>query len=275
MSKKVLYHANCNDGFCAAFVLWKYYFENEEVEYIPVKYGQLLGELADEMWIVDFCYPINDLRRLSDRCSRLTIIDHHKSAREAIDKLPKMDHVEIVFDVNHSGGRLTFDWVVREKTKVRESLIAIDPPWIVDYTEDRDMWWHKLPMTHEINAGLNLYERTFEQWDCFILKSELALEGSVVLRYQKQLIDQAVRVAKQVVIQGHKVYCVNSTVLFSEIAGALAEKGDFGACWFRREDGKYQYSLRSRGDFDVSEIARTFGGGGHRNAAGFEIEYLI
>ena len=30
-------------------------------------------------------------------------------------------------------------------------------------------------------------------------------------------------------------------------------------------------SLRSVGDYDVSAIAKTFGGGGHRNAAGFEV----
>ena len=31
----------------------------------------------------------------------------------------------------------------------------------------------------------------------------------------------------------------------------------------------WQYSLRSRSDFDVSEIAKKFGGGGHAKAAGF------
>ncbi len=32
--------------------------------------------------------------------------------------------------------------------------------------------------------------------------------------------------------------------------------------------GKVRCSLRSRGEFDVASVARTFGGGGHRNAAG-------
>jgi phosphoesterase RecJ-like protein len=36
--------------------------------------------------------------------------------------------------------------------------------------------------------------------------------------------------------------------------------------------GKVRCSLRSRGDFDVAEVARHFGGGGHRNAAGCTIE---
>jgi len=30
-------------------------------------------------------------------------------------------------------------------------------------------------------------------------------------------------------------------------------------------------ALRSRGDFDVSAVARQFGGGGHKAAAGFSV----
>lgn len=56
----------------------------------------------------------------------------------------------------------------------------------------------------------------------------------------------------------------------SEVAGELCERGaEFGACYFEAENGRFQYSLRSRGDFDVSAIARRYGGGGHKNAAGF------
>ncbi|HSI73877.1 MAG TPA: bifunctional oligoribonuclease/PAP phosphatase NrnA [Fimbriimonas sp.] len=36
--------------------------------------------------------------------------------------------------------------------------------------------------------------------------------------------------------------------------------------------GKVRCSLRSRGDFDVAAVARTFGGGGHKNAAGCTID---
>ncbi len=36
--------------------------------------------------------------------------------------------------------------------------------------------------------------------------------------------------------------------------------------------GRYKISLRSRGEVDVEKVARHYGGGGHRNAAGCEIE---
>ena len=34
-------------------------------------------------------------------------------------------------------------------------------------------------------------------------------------------------------------------------------------------DNEYKVSLRAKGDVDVAEVAQSFGGGGHRNAAGF------
>lgn len=39
-----------------------------------------------------------------------------------------------------------------------------------------------------------------------------------------------------------------------------------------RSDGKTKVSLRSRGDVDVEKVARAHGGGGHKNAAGFELD---
>lgn len=44
-----------------------------------------------------------------------------------------------------------------------------------------------------------------------------------------------------------------------------------------REDGKFKASMRSAGDFCVSDICASFGGGGHKNAAGceFDAKYSI
>ena len=39
--------------------------------------------------------------------------------------------------------------------------------------------------------------------------------------------------------------------------------------WYVDSAGKVRVSLRSEGDYDVSGIAKRYGGGGHKNAAGF------
>ncbi len=43
----------------------------------------------------------------------------------------------------------------------------------------------------------------------------------------------------------------------------------FAGVYYDKPDGSQTWSLRSIGEFDVAAVAKTFGGGGHRNAAGF------
>ncbi|MGD9564083.1 MAG: bifunctional oligoribonuclease/PAP phosphatase NrnA [Pyrinomonadaceae bacterium] len=49
---------------------------------------------------------------------------------------------------------------------------------------------------------------------------------------------------------------------------------DILAAVYMREvgEGEYRVSLRSKGDINVAKVAETFGGGGHRNAAGLQVE---
>ena len=66
--------------------------------------------------------------------------------------------------------------------------------------------------------------------------------------------------------------------LASDLGHELANKsGTFGLVWSMAGDGQVHCSLRSNGSYDVSAIAAAFGGGGHRNAAGFStnIETLM
>jgi nanoRNase/pAp phosphatase (c-di-AMP/oligoRNAs hydrolase) len=51
----------------------------------------------------------------------------------------------------------------------------------------------------------------------------------------------------------------------------LAQTACVGLTWFERADGMIQFSLRSQGDIDVSEIAKKYLGGGHQHAAGFRL----
>ena len=66
---------------------------------------------------------------------------------------------------------------------------------------------------------------------------------------------------------------INANALFtSELGERLAEKcGSFALLWYVHSDGEVKCSLRSRGKVDVAAMAEKFGGGGHKNAAGFRM----
>jgi phosphoesterase RecJ-like protein len=54
----------------------------------------------------------------------------------------------------------------------------------------------------------------------------------------------------------------------------IVKDTDFGIMMEERDNATLSISLRSRGNFDVSEIAKELGGGGHRAAAGAEVKGL-
>ncbi len=59
----------------------------------------------------------------------------------------------------------------------------------------------------------------------------------------------------------------------SDVGNILAEKsGTYGAFWQQLPNHEVKWSLRSKGDYDVSVIASKFGGGGHKNAASFTLK---
>jgi nanoRNase/pAp phosphatase (c-di-AMP/oligoRNAs hydrolase) len=90
-------------------------------------------------------------------------------------------------------------------------------------------------------------------------------------RYVREMAAQQLRAR----FEGYDVPIVNAPYLnISELVGELSKGHPFAMGWFQRADGKYQYSLRSRmpEGIDVSELAKKYGGGGHKHAAGFTLE---
>lgn len=282
MKPLVIYHANCWDGFCAAWVAQK---ALGEIEAVPAQYGTPPPDVQGrQVFILDFSYPRNVMVEIVGAASWVCVIDHHKTAQEALSRLDEIlaPDLTVVFDIEKSGGRLAWeyfwDWrFAHLSAEARPFTLGVRrdlAPWLVDYTEDRDLWRHALDGTQEINAALRSYPLSFDLWDQFEQKdprSTFYYEGAAIRRREQQIVIDHIRHARDIEMDGHQIAVVNATVLFSEIAGELAKGKPFGACYFDRSDGKRQWSLRSDGDgVDVSVIAKAHGGGGHQHAAGFE-----
>src|SRR5262245_51981779 len=86
----VLYHADCPDGFCAAWVARRRF--GAGADYLPVQYGQEPPAAANDkdrpLYVVDFSYPRDVTFRLAAlRHAEMIVLDHHKTARTALDGL--------------------------------------------------------------------------------------------------------------------------------------------------------------------------------------------
>lgn len=260
----VLYH-NDADGFGAAFAVWKMLQGKDEARlavYTPVQYGQPVPEISEETtWlvIVDFSYDLETLKGLADRFQTL-VVDHHKTAEEAVLEFGKYKGCSVSFNLEKSGAMLTWELFHNRRC-----------PEILQYVQDRDLWRFELPVSEEVNLYIEALPREFEAWDKFDLCDAKAA-GTVLKAFRAAQINRVVKPSKLREFCGHVVPVVNCAVNISEVGHALLQRHEaapFSVSYFDSADDKRVYSLRSRGDFDVSDLAKEHGGGGHPQAAGF------
>lgn len=266
MKNTVIYHSNCFDGFGAAWVCRKALEKEGPVTYIPAKYGDAAPDVHGEyVWIVDFSYPKDVLLKLAED-NDVTVLDHHKTAQANCEGLPS--NIECTFDMNRSGAMLAWDHFFPNKTA----------PQLIQYIQDRDLWIWKLTGSREMSALIASYPRTFAVYDdlCHQLDNDawvdLVDQGAAILRFERQKVEEMCSEVKMVDLGDGLIPAVNVPYDFGSLCGEYLNTkypdAPYAAYYFDRADGDQQWGLRSRG-FDVSDVAKRFGGGGHKQASGF------
>lgn len=267
MRPLVIYHGGCRDGFCAAWVCHLALKEHDP-EFFTGYYGQEPPDVAGrDVVLVDFSYPLPQMESLAKSAATLLVLDHHKTAEAALRDF-KADNSRVVFDMEQSGAGLAWS----------NYFDGSDRPFLVRYTEDRDLWRHRLTESKAINSYISTLPFDFDAWsEASRMDIAEALRGGMVVESKiKQYVAEVRKNARRVTFEGHDVPIVNAPqVDISELLHDLCQGEAFAMGWWQRSDGEFQYSLRSVGDFDVSELAKRHGGGGHKNAAGFESATML
>lgn len=291
MKPLVIYHADCTDGYGAAFAAWLKL--GDEAEYLPIDYNHGLRGFTGLRWnlperdvyVLDFSFPRHLMEELFANAKRVVWLDHHKTAFEmwcgeyekgmVSQALPiggERHHIHL--NDNKSGALLAWEYF-HPDTEV---------PMLIRHIDDRDRWQWKLKGSAEIHAVLgSMQPWSFEQWEELVKPEHygsLFSEGRAILHAQKQHVERMAKQARKCVIRtpdgirSHAIgLAVNASLHQSEVGHELAnQSGTYGLVWYMAADNHVRCSLRSNGDYDVSAIARAFGGGGHRNAAGFETD---
>ncbi len=261
----VLFHDNCIDGTTSAMLAYRAL--GDTAEYIPVRYGHPPPDVTGKVvYILDFCYDEPTTRHIIDQAKSLTVLDHHKSAQKAMQELiasyKDNVNVHIEFDMERSGAGLCRDY------------FGIHDMPLVDYVEDRDLWRFKLPDSKTVNAFIGTIPRTIPSYlkvfqDTPIDEAKQLGKGAE--QYLEMYVTEVSKTAKLVSFEGYdKIPCVNAPYVgISELVGALAQNAPFALGYQVTADGYCAFSLRSRGEVDVSVLAERHGGGGHRGSAGF------
>jgi oligoribonuclease NrnB/cAMP/cGMP phosphodiesterase (DHH superfamily) len=266
----VIYHANCLDGFGAAVAAHMHFSAlGIEVDYYAAKHGHEPPDCRGrDVYVVDFSYHRDTLKQLCAVAEQVTVLDHHITAQNDLEGLSEEHaNLTVVFDMDRSGAVIT--WEHLHRTPVPQLLLHV---------QDRDLWLFSLEGSDEINTALMSHPFTFELWQSLIDEpqklQQLRIEGETLNRFRRQLVDQYKLRAVLGTIAGYQVPVVNAPhAIISDLLGELAEGHPFAA-GYQDMGARRSWSLRSRkeGGVDVAKVAELFGGGGHRNAAGFNTE---
>lgn len=261
----VIYHANCADGFTAAWCFWNIY--RDSIPYYPGQYNNPPPDMINgrHVFLVDFSYPREVVESMLNEATSVTLIDHHKSALKDLQDVPGLLYHT---SLDASGARLAWDYLYPNEA----------PPQMLLHVEDRDLWRFSHPNTRAITAALFSYDYEFYTWNSLMNADsekyqELVLAGGHLERKHRKDVKMLAELCKRrAVIADHDVPIANVPHIYASDVGNLLSNGEpFAACYYDSEEHRH-FSLRSvPGGEDVSEIAKLFDGGGHERASGFKV----
>jgi len=266
-----IYHGNCTDGTTAAAVLLKKY---GNCMLFPLEHGykeEAVKEILEnidqdtKVYIVDFSLKEKDLIKVIQKSKEVINIDHHISAKETLERIAeKYSNFKFIFNNDRSGASLTWEY-----------LFGDNPPWIVKYVEDQDIWkWrygektkyvnlYLLPLTNKPEKIVQLFDRPVD---------EIIEKGKIIASFTDYLINRFVERAKEtpVRIGDYIVKGYNTNYFQSEIGNILSTQNNQAVLLFTIQGLDVKMSFRSNegNKPDALELAKILGGGGHKNAAG-------
>lgn len=291
-----IHHFPCDDGFASAWVVRRKW---PDTIFAPTNYGQPFPNVdivGKNVLIADFSYKATELEKLAATVKSIVILDHHKTAqaeltrwdggRNAASVVPRLDGLDIAvaqactetgfpivatFDMERSGASLTWDFCFPGEPR----------PGFIAMIEDRDLWRMKLPNTRAFSLYLRSFDYDFAVWDGVAARMQVAPhsvldEAKAIERFYDRKIAEMMPTATLKAIGKWKdVPVAHAPYAFaSDLAHELLQaypQAPFAAVVVDSY-GARTYSLRSTDERqDVSEVAKQFGGGGHRNAAGFRV----
>jgi len=200
-STTVIYHADCADGFGAAFVAWKHF--GNGARYIPLHHGEdweTIGLSGQSVYILDYSFSRAILEKIARQARAVTQIDHHASARSPwLGLLQTQDggletfqHPELplalVFNLEKSGVRLAWEYFFPHSSM----------PLSLQHVEDMDMWRFALPGTRPFSRALRLQPFDFTVWDQLIAETRtpesprylsMLTEGAAIEQFLRREID--------------------------------------------------------------------------------------
>jgi len=305
---RVLYHCPCPDGAFAALAAYLRWNKDPQVEMdfiphstfraLPVEDNPAFTPDA-EVFLLDYVGPSDFVHRISKKVRHVTLLDHHKTAFELVEQWKLENSLPQNFDSHlfyeKCGATIAYEHFSKDCLLVADESERPKVEKLYSYIEDGDLWRNALPFSKEFSAGLGKkgieYDYTKNRslfMQLMLLDAEnLIEEGKKETERMDQVIKANLAQSFPIKLGGKdndfgKCLAVLTTApeLRSEMGHQLAEKSremglrGIGVICYEEAgmpdaDTSYKVSLRSIQEEDTSVIAKSYGGGGHKNASSF------
>lgn len=279
------------------------YSEKSEAAFVDLveKYDRYSTEAVDVI-IVDYCPKADTLKQLAELVCPwpwgleidITILDHHETsiAKEAVNcEHPDYPGISFIYEADLSGAGLAWEYIADYVSTGFVTVPQVPPA--VAYVQDRDLWKFELGAdTKNFHAYTRLVDRTPQAW-CRAFLNEDTMEPmcDVLAKGEMLIKEDEAAIANYMKNTKFQAICVNDLIamaaifkcdrkdLVSEICHKLLQAHpnlDLAFCVTELSEGSegYVWSVRSTDEtpscISAQSIAKHFGGGGHRNAAGFK-----
>lgn len=269
----LIFHHDDLDGRCSAAIMaaWCKLID-EQPEFIEIGYKDPvpLERISGRIAIVDFSFKPEIMEKIRERTTEIIWCDHHKTAEHyGYDDLPgRRDFT----NKGLSGCECT--WLY--------CFVGEPIPAAVKLIGDYDSWRLETePACFEFFEGMKLEDThpTSELWKSLLsiqympIIDQIKDKGRSAIQYRDNYCaDMLKAYGYETKIAGHKAIALNIYRFGSSQFGQAFYK--YPICLAYIHDGKkFTVSLYSD-EINVGKIAESFGGGGHRGAAGFVCETL-
>lgn len=270
-----VYHKVDFDGKCAAAIVL---MKHPDAELVPYNYGDDIDpeKFRGHRVIMVDCslQPFSRMLELAAICD-LMWIDHHKTAIEEYEKATEKFPAHI--DSKFAGCELTWQWAFPEAAKMPRAVWLLGRYDVWDMEADLDV----LPMQY----GLRLHDMQPRDimWQALMKGSrgdslETVIEdGRKILQYVQEFNRNLCHSCFEVTFDGLKCICLNAPRTNSQVYDSVFDPAKHDAMLSYFNSGNRYWTVTfytTKPGVDVGAVAKARGGGGHMQAAGFQIKDL-
>jgi oligoribonuclease NrnB/cAMP/cGMP phosphodiesterase (DHH superfamily) len=286
--KQYCYYHNDGDGRCAAAIVRLEYPGN--ISFVPIGNSNIsdpnFSKITqdDHVILVDLSIPLEVYNKLRDTTKNITWIDHHKTTMEIMDLIDKED-LDYVFKSGEGGACLLAWNYYRSPVKVPYvvNLISNYDEWKYKYG-DKVMLFHIGSSMFDLNPESSIWELLLDpspksKRDSKMFADNVCSMGHTILKYQESKVYELLfNCAFNITLEKFKFLAINTDNSNTALRKLDLKKFKIdadGLILFHRQKTKWVVSLYTDKEYvDVSTIAKKYGGGGHKSAAGFATKDL-